>query len=382
MNINNFSLAATFDVSLLEMALTAPAMRDNFDIEFDFGEDPYLADNMRQAAANALNNPVQPLDNDTADGIIRHVSAGGLVLLRNHKRVLPLSSTYIRTVAVIGPQTVCGMFHDIKKIAPEHLQLLNAAGCPPDNNFSDELLAAALSTAVRSDVVVLCLGAEDCDGTHLPPPQLALLEAVSMLGKPVIAAVFGTYPHALENIHKKVDSVILAWEYTRHIGAALGHVLFGQVNPSGRLPITLPRTPDETGSYLFARHDPLYPFGYGLSYTHFTYSELKLSGNKISAGQLISVECVVENAGTLPGHEVAQLYLRQESRTAVDLPRWKLCAFQRIFLQKGESRTVRFELSALDEPSRYVVYVGGHQPDARSVWLTETPVLSAFIEVV
>jgi beta-glucosidase len=381
MNINNLALAATFDTSLLEMALTAPAIRDSFNIDKSFGEDPYLTDNMRQAALRALNNPVQPLDNDTADGISRHVSAGGVVLLRNQKRILPLLSTYIRTVAVVGPLTACGIFHDIKRIAPEHLQLLNAIGCPLDNNFSDELLALALSTAVRSDVIVLCLGTEG-GGLHLPPPQLALLEAVSMLGKPIAAAMFGTYPHALENIHKKVDAIILAWEYTRHSGAALGHVLFGQVNPSGSLPITLPRTPDEACSYLFARHDPLYPFGYGLSYTHFTYSGLKLSSNKISAGQTVSVECTVENVGTLPGHETTQLYLRQESRTAVDLPRWRLCAFQRVFLQKGESRTVTFELSALDEPSRYVVYAGGHQPDARSVWLTETPVLSAFIEVV
>jgi beta-glucosidase len=379
MNINNFAFAATFDASLLEMALTAPAVRDNFSYDYSFGEDPYLTDVMCQAAARSLESPVQPLDSDTADGIIRHVSAAGLVLLRNQKHVLPLSSTYVRTVAVIGPLAVCGMFHDIKKNAPDYIQILNAAGCPPDSSFSDGLLAAALSTAVRSDVIILCLGTES--GAHLPPPQLALLEAVSMLGKPVIAAVFGTYLHALENIHKKVDAVLLVWEHTRHIGAALGHVLFGQVNPSGRLPITLSRASDEEGSYLNARHDPLYPFGYGLSYTHFTYGDLKVSNNKISAGQTVTVECAVENIGTLPGHEVVQLYLRQESRAVVDLPRWELCAFQRIFLQKGESRAVTFELPPLNEPSRYVVYAGGHQPDARSVWLTETPVLSAFIEV-
>ncbi|MCL2081372.1 MAG: glycoside hydrolase family 3 C-terminal domain-containing protein [Oscillospiraceae bacterium] len=380
MTINNLALAATFDASLLEMALTAPAMRDSFDIDGDFGEDPYLNDVMNRTAAHALNSSVQPLDDDTSAGIIRHVSAAGLVLLRNQKNVLPLSSSLIRTVAVIGPLTVNGMFRDIKMIAPEHLRLQNAPGCPPDNSFSDELLAAALSAAVRSDAVVLCLGTED--GMYLPAPQLALLEAVSMLGKPAIAAVFGTYPHALANIHKKMDSLILAWEHTRHSGAALGHILFGQVNPSGRLPVTLPRAPDETGTYLFARYDPLYPFGYGLSYTHFTYGDFKLSANRITAGQPVSAECVVENTGTLAGHETVQLYLRRESRSSADLPRWRLCGFQRIFLKKGESRAVRFELPPLSEISRYVVYAGGHQPDARSVWLTETPVLSAFLEVI
>lgn len=379
---NNFALAATFDISLLEMALSAPAMRDDFNIDFDFSEDPHLCGAMRTTAENALKNPVQPLDTDTADGIIRHVCANGIVLLRNKKRVLPLTSTYIRTVAIIGPRTVNGVFHDIKKTAPEHVQLLNAMGCPPDSTFSDELLAAALSSAVRADAIVLCLGTDDSGDESLPAPQLALLEAVSMLGKPTVAAVFGIYPHVLGSIHNKVDGLILTWEFTRHHGAALGHVLFGQVNPSGHLPVTLPRSTEESGSYLFARFDPLYPFGYGLSYTHFTYSELRISDTKIQAGQPLTVECVVENTGTQPGHEVVQLYLRQDGKCTDDLPRWRLCGFRREFLQKSESRAVRFQLPPLEEPSRYVVYVGGHQPDARSVWLTETPVLSSFIEVV
>lgn len=379
---NHFALAATFDTSLLEMALNTPVTRDNFNIDFDFSEDPHLSGAMRQAAENALKNPVQPLDADSADGIVRHVCANGIVLLRNKKRILPLTSTYIRTVAVIGPRTVNGMFQDIKKIAPEHVQLLNAAGCPPDSSFSDELLAVALSSAVRADAIVLCLGTDDSGDESLPAPQLALLEAISMLGKPTVAAIFGTYPHVLGNIHNKVDGLLLAWEYTRHHSSALGHVLFGQVNPSGHLPITLPRSADEAGTYLYARFDPLYPFGYGLSFTHFTYSELRLSETKIQAGQSVTVECVVENTGTLPGHEVTQLYLRQDGKPDDDLPRWRLCGFQRVFLQKGESRAIRFELPPLDEPSRYVVYMGGHQPDARSVWLTETPVLSSFIEVV
>jgi beta-glucosidase len=376
-NNDNLSLAAMFDASALEMALTTPNIRENFNLEMDFGEDNYLANIMRQTAERALTGPVQPLDNDTADGICRHICSNGMVLLKNNKRLLPLVSSSVRTVALIGPNTSKHMYNDLRRISPENVQILNAAGCPSGNTFSDELLAVALSTAVRSDIIVLCLDADD--SPHLPAPQLALLEAISMLGKPVVAAVFGTYLNALETIDKKTDAVLLVWKYTRFHGAALGYVLFGQVNPSGHLPVTLSRLPEDEASYLYARHDPLYPFGYGLSYTHFTYSELKLSEKKISPGQPISFECVVENTGALPGHEVAQFYLRQEGQS--EHPRWKLFGFNRIFLQKGEHRSISFELPEIKEPARYAVYAGGHQPDARSVWLTETPVLSAFFEV-
>ncbi|MCL1819805.1 MAG: glycoside hydrolase family 3 C-terminal domain-containing protein [Oscillospiraceae bacterium] len=377
--MNNYIFAAAFDASLLEMALSTTAMRESFNIHHSFGEDEHLAGVLRRAAHSALEKPVRPLDSDTSGGLVRHACAGGIVLLKNKENVLPFSDPSIRTVAVIGPCAEDGIYRDVMKIAPPYVQVINAAGCPPGDEFSDELLAAALYAAVRADAVILCLGAANDDGTRLPAPQLALLEAVTMLGKPVAAAVFGTFPHALESIHDKADAVVMAWEYTRCHGAALVHILFGQVNPSGRLPITIPRSGEEISPYQFAGAEPLYPFGYGLSYSRFAYSRIRALRPKFAVGEHASVECSIENTGILPGHETAQIYLRQEGNAA---GRWQLCGFKRVFLHNGESKTASFDLPTLEIPSRYTVFIGGHQPDARSVWLTETPVLSTFIEVV
>ena len=383
-NISPLALAGTFDRSMLEMALSTPIMRESFDIGKPFVEDPYLNAMFRESAERCLKLPARQLDSDTVKGILGHVINGSMVLLKNSKRLLPFTSQLLRSLAVIGPMADGVVAEGMKNAAPHHIQLAFAKGCPSDDTFSDELLAGALSTAVKADAVILCLGTPDCGCPQLPAPQLALLEALNMLGKPMAAVVFGARPHILEIVDKKADAVLLAWQLTAYHGLALGHTLFGQVNPSGRLPVTMPRPEDEqdyeaeNSSYLYMRQEPLYPFGYGLSYTRFVYSDLRLS--KASAGQTVTAECAVENSGTLAGHEVVQLYMRQESRETRGFPRWSLCGTERIFLQPNETRAVEFKLPPLAGPARYVVYVGGHQPDARSVWLSETPVLSAFVE--
>ena len=385
MNLYSLPVAATFDRSILEMALNAPEMREGLDAGSVFGEDPYLTEIFRESAERRMKIPARPLDGDTVRGIMGHFVTGGMVLLKNSKRLLPFTSQLLQTLAVIGPMADGGIIEGLKHAAPGHMQLVFAKGCPPGGTFSDELLACALSTAVRADAIALCLGVDDGISPHLPAPQLALLEALVMLGKPVAAVIFGPRPHFLENVHKKADSVLLAWRRTEYHGPSLGHVLFGHVNPSGRMPITLPRSDDSddssNSSYLYMRQEPLYPFGYGLSYTRFTYGGLKLSVSRAAPRQEVSAECVIENAGVLPGHEAAQMYLRYEGSRDPHRPRWSLCGIERVFLNPGQSRSVEFKLPRLAEKGRYVVYTGGHQPDARSVWLSETPVLSAFLEV-
>jgi beta-glucosidase len=157
------------------------------------------------------------------------------------------------------------------------------------------------------------------------------------------------------------------------------------------MPLTFPGSDAQTAlvpmkdgdTYLYRRRGSLYPFGCGLSYSRFIYSCLRLSETRIPADTGVSLSCRLENQGPHAGHEVAQVYVRRDTRSEPGQPRWSLCSASRVFLGADESREVCFTLPSkiFAAPGRYIVYMGGHQPDARSVFLAETPVLSDFVTV-
>jgi len=200
-----------------------------------------------------------------------------------------------------------------------------------------------------------------------------------------------------------VPAIVYAWYPGGEGGSALADVLFGDVSPAGRLPITFPRSMDDVpyfGSYAmkgrtyrYAEKTPLYPFGYGLSYTRFAYSEIVVSSARVRAGDTVTVSATVKNVGRVPSDEVVQLYVKDlEASCAV--PVHDLRGFTRVRLGPGEAQTISFDLTARDlalvndagkrvlEPGRFRATIGGSQPDPRSAELTGTAPVAIEFDVV
>jgi len=266
----------------------------------------------------------------------------------------------------------------------------------PGRNLRREALDAAKS----ADAVILCLGlsprleGEEMDvpvegfaggdrlTLDLPSIQRDLMEAVAKLGRPTVLVLLNGSPLALGAAAAGIPAVIEAWYPGQAAGSALADVLFGDYNPAGRLPVTfyasaadLPAFSDyamKGRTYRFFEGRPLYPFGYGLSYTRFEYGRLEMPG-RAAAGEPFEVRVDVRNAGTRAGEEVVQLYVR-DVQASVPVPRLSLQGFKRVLLNPGESRTVTFRLEPAQlalwdarmrqtvEPGAFEISVGGGQP--------------------
>jgi beta-glucosidase len=241
----------------------------------------------------------------------------------------------------------------------------------------------------------------DRKSMDLPAGQDELIEAVAGANKNTIVVIAAGAPVTMTRWIAQVPAVVYAWYGGQEAGHAIGDVLFGAVNPSGKLPVTFPKALQDSPAYGhypgenlhveyaegiyvgyrgFDKHDvePLFPFGHGLSYTTFDYSQLKVSPGKIVAGKTVSVSVTVRNSGTRAGAEVVQLYL-QPPPSRVDRPVKELKGFGRIMLQPGETRTVSFELDKaamsfydsavhdwVAEPGRFTVLVGASSRDIRA----------------
>ena len=270
-----------------------------------------------------------------------------------------------------------------------------------DNRTKEELLAEALKIANQSDVIVAALGessemaGESSSRTNLeiPDAQKELLEALLKTGKPVVLVLFTGRPLVLVEEYQKVAAILNVWFPGTEAGYAITDVLFGDENPSGKLTATFPRSVGQipiyysyknTGrpltntegkfvkfltNYIDERNEPLFPFGYGLSYTTFSYANLKVSQPKMTPSQKIIISVDVSNTGTFDGKEVIQLYVR-DLVGSVTRPVKELKGFQKVLIKKGATQTVTFELSVDDlkfynsdlqwvaEPGTFEVYVG------------------------
>lgn len=364
-----------------------------------------------------------------------------LVLLKNENNILPLDKKKIKSIAVIGPNAnsrsaLIGNYHGtasryytvldgIQDALGEDVRVYYAEGCHLWKNKTEELalegdrLAEAVSAAERSDVVVLCLGLDeslegeegdesnafnsgDKIGLELPGLQQKLMEKVVATGKPVILVLLAGSALAVTWAQEHVPAIIQAWYPGAEGGKAIASLLFGEFSPSGRLPVTFYKSTDdlpdfrdysmENRTYRYFKGTPLYPFGYGLSYTKFKYSDLSLSSKVIAAGENLSVTVTVENVGNMESDEIVELYL-QDLEASVRVPIWQLEGIKPIHLKPNEKTKVTFELtprqmSLIDndgnrvlEPGYFRVYVGPCQPDKRSVELTGQEPLSAEFEV-
>ncbi len=269
-----------------------------------------------------------------------------------------------------------------------------------DNRSQKEMVAEAVAVARKSDVVVAAVGesaemsgeASSRSDISLPENQRELLEALLATGKPVVMVLFTGRPLTISWEKANVPAILNVWFAGTEAGDAIADVLLGKVNPSGKLSATFPQNVGQipifynhknTGrpladgawfqkfrsNYLDVSNDPLYPFGFGLSYTTFGYKNLKLSDSSLTLDGQLKVSVEVTNSGNYDGAEVVQLYLRDMAGT-VTRPVKELKGFQKVFLKKGETRTVEFTLTEKDlrfyngnlkfasEPGDFKVYIG------------------------
>lgn len=274
-----------------------------------------------------------------------------------------------------------------------------------DQRTAAELMNEALAIANQSDIIVAALGeASEMSGEsssrsniEIPQTQKELLMALAKTGKPLVLVLFTGRPLVLNWENANVPAILNVWFGGSEAGNAIADVLFGDVNPSGKLTTTFPQNVGQvpiyyshknTGrplgtwfekfrsNYLDVSNEPLFPFGYGLSYTSFTYSDVKLSSNTLSKTGNITATVTLKNSGSKDGSEVVQLYTRDMVGT-ITRPVKELKGFKKIFLKAGESKTVSFSISAQDlkfynsdlkfvaEPGDFKVFIGGNSRDVK-----------------
>ncbi len=372
----------------------------------------------------------------------RDIARRSMVLLKNERSALPLKKTgsiaLIGPLAnrqrdVIGSWSGAGDWHQavsveqgLRAAAPglkityaqganiaddqQMLDRLQAHGgeLEIDKRSAEEMIKEAVQTAQAADVVVAVVGeSQGMTGEAaaradigLPGQQLALLKALKATGKPLVLVLMNGRPLALPWENQHADAILETWFAGTQAGNAIADVLFGDYNPSGKITATFPVTVGQepiyynhknTGRpyagvkldkyksrYLDAPNDPLYPFGFGLSYTTFTYGKPTLSKSTIGPAETLTVSVTVQNTGSRDGEEVAQLYLR-DMVGSISRPVAELKGFQKVLLKKGESKTLTFRLApdALKfynndlkfaaEPGDFQVMVGGNSRDVQMV---------------
>ena len=317
-----------------------------------------------------------------------------LVLLKNETNLLPLSKS-IRSIAVIGPnaneqtQLICRygpanapiktVYQGIKELLP-HTEVIYKKGCDiidphfPESEILDfpktaeevQLMEEAIRAAKQAEVVVMVLGGneltvrEDRSRTslNLPGRQEELLKAVCATGKPIILVMLDGRASSINYAAAHVPAILHAWFPGEFCGQAVAEALFGDYNPGGRLAVTFPKSvgqipfafpfkPGSDESSSTSVYGALYPFGHGLSYTTFTYSDLHISPSHQGVQGDIHVSCKIKNTGKIKGDEVVQLYLRDEISSVTTYTK-VLRGFERISLKAGEEQTVHFRLRPQD----------------------------------
>lgn len=365
------------------------------------------------------------------------MSKKSIVLLKNEDKILPIDKNTLKSIAVIGPNAdsraalignyfgtaseYVTVLEGIREAINEDTRIYYAEGCPIYNEKASVLgekydrFAEAISAAERSDLVVMCLGLDaDLEGEEgdtgnefasgdkpnldLPGLQQELLERIHKTGKPIILVLLSGSALAVNWADENIPAIIQGWYPGSQGGRAIASLIFGDYSPSGRLPVTFYRSteelPDfrdysmENRTYRYMKQEALYPFGYGLSYSKFEYSNLSLDQTNIDLGQDVNVSVVVKNVGNYEADEVVQLYLK-DVEASVRVPNWELKGVKRISLKPGEEVKLDFTVAARQmalidndgrcvlEPGLFELFVGGSQPDSRSEKLTGQKVLKA-----
>lgn len=351
-----------------------------------------------------------------------------ITLLKNENQTVPLDASKLKTIAVIGPnanRSLLGgysgapkseitVLDGIKVRAGNGIRVVYSEGCKitvggswnedkvtASNPEEDRRqIAEAVAVAREADVIVLAIGGNEQTSreawslTHLGDRaqlelegrQNELVEALAALGRPIVAFLFNGRPLAIARAAERVPAIFECWYLGQETGQAVAEVLFGDINPGGKLPITIPRSaghlpvfynykPSARRGYLFDDVTPLYPFGFGLSYTRFKFENLRLKDSTIQVGGSTLVQIDVTNTGRREGDEVVQMYIR-DLVSSVTRPIKELKGFRKAHLAAGATQTITFEitpesLSFYDinmeyrvEPGEFEIQVGNSSRDA------------------
>lgn len=374
------------------------------------------------------------VENPEHEAVALQASRESIVLLKNDNKTLPLDIDKVKTISVCGPNAdeegyalthygplavdVTTVLEGIKEKVAGKAEVLYTKGCDlvdvnwPESEIIDYPLTAdekkeidiAVENALKSDVAVVVLGGgqrtcgenKSRTSLELPGRQLQLLQAVQATGKPVILVLINGRPLSVNWADKFVPAILEAWYPGSKGGIAIADVLFGDYNPGGKLTVTFPKTvgqipfnfPAKPASQVDGGKNPgpdgnmsrvngaLYPFGYGLSYTTFEYSDIQISPKVITPNEAATVTLKVTNTGNMAGDEVVQLYTR-DVLSSVTTYEKNLAGFERVHLQPGEIKEVKFtidrkHLELLDadmkwvvEPGEFVVMAGSSSEDIR-----------------
>lgn len=373
-------------------------------------ENPYVNEDK---AVNVINNNEHKL-------LALQAARESIVLLKNDlsngKALLPLSDNF-KKILVTGPnannQTILGdwslhqpeenvttIFEGIQQEAPKGtiVDVFETGSVKKIESFK---IVEAIEKAKSADVIVVAVGENslryqnndktsgeniDRDNINLIGQQNELIEGLVKLGKPVVVVLVTSRPLAIGDVTKNVNAVIDLWEPGNLGGKALGEILFGKINPSGKLPISIPRSTGQIPTYynykpsnyfhkyIETQSSALYEFGFGLSYSTFNISDLKLAKNVITKTEKAKISCKLTNTGNMNGDEVIQIYVRDEI-SSVTRPVKELKAYKRISLNKGETKQVDFELPPSDfqfldknmkaviESGQFTIMVGNSSSD-------------------
>lgn len=344
----------------------------------------------------------------------QQIAEESIVLLKNNQHTLPLDLSHIQSIAVVGPNANQVQYGDysstrdnrsgitvlggIQQAVGNNIQVRYAKGCEGTGSDTSQF-TAAVSAAQQSDATIVVLGTtsvvfsglgwnghapdaepkdpftcgEGFDVTDINPQgvQRQLLQALARTGKPIILVLVQGRPWSITWEKENLPAILEAWYPGENGGTAIANVLFGKVNPSGRLNMSIPQstghipvyynyvnsakginrepgTPEKPGrDYVFSSPDPLFSFGFGLSYTTFLYSHLQVSKTTFSHNDSVIVTVQVQNTGTTSGKEVVQLYLGNKINS-VSTPLMNLKRFQKIPLEPGETKTITFTINAID----------------------------------
>jgi beta-glucosidase len=368
--------------------------------------------------------------------LARRAAEKSIILLKNDGNLLPLDLQKVKTIAVIGPNAadihLGGYSHDpgpgnaisilegIRQRA-HGTEILFAEGCQittgkhgwmefwqdavqqPAASSDAEAIEQAVTIARQADVAILVVGENastnreawsehhlgDRDSLDLLGAQNALIDAIAATGKPIVVVLINGRPLSITNVKDRVSAIVEGWYLGEQGGAALAEILFGDLSPGGKLPITFPRSvgqipdfynhkPSRNRSYLFTLREPLFPFGFGLSYTTFRFDHARVQPETIHPNGTATLSVEVTNTGSRVGDEVAQLYVHQQV-ASVTRPVEQLRGFKRITLAPGETATIEFAISFDDlclldvdmkrvvEPGTFDLMIGASSVDTITV---------------
>ncbi len=403
----------------VNVRLVDDAVRRILQKKFELGlfDNPFKFSD-KQREQNEMNNPAHTK-------AARTMAAKSIVLLKNNPLppsggsgvgMLPLSKQ-TKTIAVIGPFVkavrdnlgfwsrewpddsirIVSQWQGIQNKVSNNTKLLYAKGCNI-NDTSRAGFAEAVEIAQQSDVVIMSVGeargmsgeAKSRSNIHIPGVQEELIKAIHATGKPIVVMINAGRPLIFDWAADNIPAILYTWWLGTEAGNAIADVLFGDYNPSAKLPMTFPRTegqipiyynyfntgrPTKTG-YIDLPNSPKFPFGFGLSYTTFSYSDIKLGSTSFKPGQTLMATVTVTNSGKYDGTETVQLYIRDLAGSVIR-PVKELKGFQQVFLKSGESKTISFKITVdelkfyndrlqwIAEPGDFKMFIGTNSHDVK-----------------